>query len=494
VLCIAYNAITNKMDTVLMMQIRQTGHVLSLRLSVGLMLGLGVIGYLGLSDIAISQTVAANDALATAEQSLFSRDFSSEPTKARLDRLETSVFGENQTGPESERQARLLQALDAARLIMAQKPSQSPPDEAKREEVKIENPAQVNRPTTGDSDYPAVTALEREVFSRDFLREDVTHRLDRLEKRALGQSSPQMPLSDRVDRLMSMYPHAVGEVAQYAQNPSMRQPDALKWQSPHTAGYSGSFFSPTRMPGPAAGAQSYTSNPDMNPTYPPAGGRPPQNVRIGGGFSSSTNSAYHFSPEMMSMLPPDLQRQMSAGNIQSSGISGAGTVVSSETTTYSGASPGFQPYGGQPMQTYNYYGSPSQVQSNSTALVPQSGIMTSSSTTTTSMMPSQNPNGLPTPVYVGDPALLQNLGNLELNVYGQMDLINPVPARLGRLESSLLGQSYANYPDDQRLANLQRAYQAQTVGRLLGNSKAANLGRAAGNLLLGVPLNTPTTK
>jgi hypothetical protein len=481
------------MDTVLIMQNRQIGYVLSLRLGVGLMLGLGVVGYLGLSDVAISQTVAASDALAPAEQNLFSRDFSSEPTQARLDRLETSVFGESQTGPETERQARLLQALGAARLIMAQKPVQLPPQEAKQEEAKTENLAQASRSMTGDSDYPAVTALEREVFSRDFLREDVAHRLDRLEKRALGQNSPQMPLSDRVDRLMSMYPHAAGEVAQYAQNPSMRQPDALKWQSPHTAGYSGSFVSPTRMPRPAAGAQSYTGNPDMNPAYPAASGRPPQNVQIGGGFSSTTNSAYHFSPEMMSMLPPDLQRQMSAGNIQSSGISGAGTVVSSETTTYPGASAGFQPYGGQPMQTYNYYGSPAQVQSSNTAVIPQSGMMTNSSTTT-SMMPSQNPNGLPTPAYVGDPALLQNLGNLELNVYGQMDLINPVPARLGRLESSLLGQSYANYPDDQRLANLQRAYQAQTVGRLLGNSKAANLGRAAGNLLLGVPLNTPTTK
>ena len=201
------------------------------------------------------------------------------------------------------------------------------------------------------------------------------------------------------------------------------------------------------------------------------------------------------------MLPPGMQQQISQQQLSGQGmqqqsattvIGAPGTVITQETTAY----PGFQTYNGQPIQTYSYYGNPvAQTQSNTTVIQStgaQTGQVTgpipynSIQTTMPNMV-----NGLPTPVYTGDPAVLQSLGNLEINVFGQVDMLNPVAVRLARLETLMLRQVYPNAPDAQRVANLQRAYQLQSVNRMLGNSKAANLGRTAGSMLFGVPLNNP---
>jgi len=195
---------------------------------------------------------AAGDRLAPYEQSLFSRDYSGEPQSARLERLENSVFGAPQTGTDAERQERLVKALAAAKQVIPTAPgktndaSQSDASAATGIDRYTSSPAAgdggspaasaepadsagnnggnnavgnegglPNAKLAGDSDYPTVTALEREVFGRDFLREDVTHRLDRLERRAFGQASTGVPLADRVDRLMAQYPNAAAEVARY---------------------------------------------------------------------------------------------------------------------------------------------------------------------------------------------------------------------------------------------------------------------------------------
>jgi hypothetical protein len=143
------------------------------------------------------------------------------------------------------------------------------------------------------------------------------------------------------------------------------------------------------------------------------------------------------------------------------------------------------------MQYYNYYGTP--------------GVQTQNQTTTTVIQPNGSTavysytqpmtgivNGMPNPAYIGDPAVLQSLGNLETNVFGQVNMIEPVYVRLGKLESAMLGQIYPNFSEVDRLNNLQKAWQYQSLGKLLGKGKAGNIGRAAGSVLLGVPLNSTT--
>ena len=587
----------------------------------------------------------AADALSLVEQSLFFHDYAGEPMAGRLDRLESSVFGAPQVGTDAERSGRLLQVLNGAKNVVPSVPKAQVSEHAQGPSSGITrfnapegntqsdypgntsnsayNPntqtvdglgdSQNPQPIAGDSDYPTVMALEREVFSRDFLRDDISRRLDRLEARAFGQPSPNLALVDRVDRLLARYPHAAGQVATYSgasnassnsalrdlpsdsrafvghmdtytkvgvlekrlfngrtydgelltqrlyrlesksygrdysgqsidtrvnrllsayktptqhslttNRPLLTQPDPAKWRSPSQVGYTGSFLSPAAR-SPGTGGRGYSTG--TNGTPYPSGDTPlpnsngsgylapvqpnsaSQNIQIGGGFNSASSTSTHFSPEMLAMLPPGVQQQLGGSTMQqqsSTTIMGApGTVITQETTTY----PGFQTYGGPPITTYNYFGNPAVTSSN--AQIDPTGTMQLPTQSTITViqpngMPSiiQNPaypngsgtlNGLPTPVYVGDPAILNGLNNLEMNLYGQVNPIESVPVRLSKLETVILGQVYMGYPDDQRLGQLQKAYQIQSVGRLLGKSKAANIGRTAGSMLFGVPMNTPTT-
>jgi len=574
--------------------------------------------------VGIPEAMAGDD-LSPFEQSFFSHDYAGDSLASRLDRLENSVFGGTQSGSELDRKIRLIKALSAAREYIPTAPGKSatdsdpangnapgitrytmpgsPADAAQNANNpdpdgpdSAANSEQRNAAPRGDSDYPTVTALEREVFSRDFIREDVAHRLDRLERRAFGQASPQMGLSDRVDRLTTLYPNAVNNAGRYANpgsssgavnivdpatspairdlpndsrqfvggmdtnakvtalekkffngksysgelltqrlnrlesksygrtyggegvntrvnrllsayrigsapastaNSMLRQPDPAKWQSPEAVGYNGSFLSQRGGSG-----YSSASAPSASSYNPPA----TQNIQIGAGIGSmsSTSGTYGgYSQDMISMLPQGMQQQVTGGGMQqqssTTAVGAPGTVITQQSTTY----PGFQPYGNQPFQTYSYYGNPtvqSQTQSTTTVIQPDGSSVTSPTTIVTQPggqigQPLGTPlgtvmNGMPVSGYAGDPNVFQALGNLEINLYGQIDMMNPVPLRLSRLESALLHQVYPALPDAQRVANLQRAYQLQSVGSMLGNSKAANIGRAAGGMLFGVPLSS----
>jgi hypothetical protein len=305
----------------------------------------------------------------------------------------------------------------------------------------------------------------------------LTERLDRLEMQAYGRTYSGESIDIRVNRLITAYQVKTANGVQ--SRPSL-QSRRLYQPAPESQAQ---YYNP-----PAPVTMAYPAQPAPVQSVPT-----PQNIQIGSGFSE--NSSHQFSPEMMAMLPPSIRDQLGASQ------SSTGTVVSAPSTVviqrsnygYPGAqSNGFQTYGGAPIQYYNYYGNPStttQSQTTTTVIQPD-GSTAVYGYPGVNAFPG-NPNGLPTPAYVGDPALLQSLNTLEMNVYGQVNTVEPVFVRLGKLETTLLGQLYTGYPDDQRLANLQKAYQLQSIGKLLGKGKAANIGRTAGGALLGIPLNTP---
>lgn len=194
------------------------------------------------------------------------------------------------------------------------------------------------------------------------------------------------------------------------------------------------------------------------------------------------------------MLPPNVRSQVdgTSGNSTGTVIGAPGTVViERQSMGNGGANSGFQTYGNAPIQNYNYYSSPNGTvtQRQSTTVIQPNGPQT------VFQYSESNPNSYPmaNPAYVGDPAFLQSLNQLEINVFKQVNTVEPVPVRIGRLEASLLGQMYPALPEQERLANLEKTYRLQAVSKLLGQSKGANIGRGVGSLFIGVPLNGPNT-
>lgn len=515
-----------------------------------------LLGLLLALSCGLTGPVMAEDGLGAMEQSLFSTTYPDQSRAQRLERLESSIFGEPQTGAESEREARLKQVLSNVRqkLPVGVEPERVP-DQAREsapaftEQVPHSPPAVVQGEPDATS-YPTVTALERQVFGRDFIRDDLDRRLERLEKKVDGQSSPQMGLADRVDKLLARYPHLKpsGSVPQMVNvSPALQnlpddpsqfagnsrdiytKLDALERHQLNGKTYPNALLTErldrlekkafnrthsgesidsriSRLLGQyQAGTVASSTNgavprPDFQERQPyqPSGRMPqvitpstghvasPQNIQIGGGFSSNSSSSYNFSPEMMSMLPPNVRSQVSSGQGGGTVARAPGSVVI-ERQTYN--SPGFQTYGGAPIQHYNYYGAPgTQVQSQSTTTVIQPNGSQEVYGYPGNGAASGHPNGLPTPAYVGDPALLQAINQLETHVFGQVNTVEPVPIRLGKLETELLGQMYVSLPEQQRLDNLEKAYRMKAVSKLLEQNKGSNMGRGSGGFYLGVPL------
>ena len=142
-----------------------------------------LLGGLLLGGPAMAQTTEPQSPLSQMEKSLFSTSYPDETADARLNRLESSVFGAAQEGSEADRTERLGNALSKARRWIPTVGQESPntlatPGEASGAESFQAVPQPQQRDAT---DYPTVTALEREVFGRDFVREDVVLRLNRLE-------------------------------------------------------------------------------------------------------------------------------------------------------------------------------------------------------------------------------------------------------------------------------------------------------------------------
>lgn len=495
-------------------------------------------------SISLTQGVWAEDTLSTLENGLFSTSYAGESAAQRLSRLETSVFGEAQTGSESSRTARLEQALNRVLKSKSATPQSTDTATGSQPEAPSATNDQPQRPPDA-TDYPTVTALERQIFGRDFIRDDVSQRLDRLEKKVYGQAYPQTAMADRVDKLLSGYPNlsqnaqATGpqtvEVSPALQNlpddPSQfsgsnrdvyakldalerhqfngkHNPNALMTErldrlekrlfnrnfsgesvdariNRLMAQYQNSNNSQVANRPGFQERQPYQS--PANPSYNGGNASPPprQNIQIGSGFSS--NSSYSFSPEMMSMLPPNVRGQMSQGTMASA----PGTVVV-ERQSY--GAPGFQTYNtqtynnGAPIQHYNYYSAPgTQAQSQSTTTVIQPDGSQAVYGYPGANSGYSDPNGLPNPAYVGDPALVQALNKLETQVFGQVNTVEPVPVRLGKLENKLMGQLYAGLPDSQRLENLEKAHRMQAIDKLLKNNQGG-MGKGSGGFFIGVPL------
>lgn len=182
---------------------------------------------LGLVSVALlsqpsAQAVNGNDPnLVKLENKFFQHDYGKDDMPSRLERLEKMVFGETKTGTDDQRLKNLVAAVPNLNSTADDTGSgggsgnntassggssasgsgnngggrrQPPPSQVAEES---------SEPIADSSNYPAVSAMEKRVFGKDFAGEPITKRLDRLEVKAFGKSNPGAELIDRVDRLRS---------------------------------------------------------------------------------------------------------------------------------------------------------------------------------------------------------------------------------------------------------------------------------------------------
>jgi hypothetical protein len=169
---------------------------------------------------------AENTEISQLEQKLFQRNYNDDLPAQRIERLEKMVFGKVGTGSDTER----LAALKAATVTSAMESQpttsreQSPTTTSNNTDTSRSSGGNHRRNTpdadnqtsddgstaNGDSNsnisgdqtqYPAVTAIEKRIFGKDYSSNPITERLERLELKEFGKVSDSDDLSERMDKL-----------------------------------------------------------------------------------------------------------------------------------------------------------------------------------------------------------------------------------------------------------------------------------------------------
>lgn len=141
------------------------------------------------------------------ENRFFFRVYTRDPLEKRLERLELLVFGATQGGTTEERAARLK------KTIRERDNSSSGWTKGKEGSGNAgqSSPAEPSGQTSGKKEktssagqsakYPILNTLEWRAIKKTFPEETLDQRLERLETKLFGASSPAMAYADRVERL-----------------------------------------------------------------------------------------------------------------------------------------------------------------------------------------------------------------------------------------------------------------------------------------------------
>ncbi|CAN5260078.1 hypothetical protein BH11CYA1_BH11CYA1_01890 [soil metagenome] len=162
-------------------------------------------------------SVSADVRLDQLEVKFFKHTFPKDEEAVRLERLEKMIFGEARTGVSETRLKNLADtvpnlgaataedAADKSESSSSGKPTTRPVNNSDSDLDLSEERSKSNKPgaqvLSGESKYPAVTALEQSIFKRDYASDPVAARLNRLETKVFGQPSKFTDLSERVDAL-----------------------------------------------------------------------------------------------------------------------------------------------------------------------------------------------------------------------------------------------------------------------------------------------------
>ena len=149
------------------------------------------------------------------ENKFYKHTFPKDDDATRLDRLEKMIFGEAKSGSDADRLKALADTVPNLGAIAQDadtdtgsdtgagsgRPSGRKPVAANNSALDLsEERTQATR-RAGESQYPAVTAIEEKLFNRNYVSEPVNDRLNRLETKVFGRPSKFTDLSERVDAL-----------------------------------------------------------------------------------------------------------------------------------------------------------------------------------------------------------------------------------------------------------------------------------------------------
>ena len=150
------------------------------------------------------------------ENRFFSKVYEDNPIEKRLERLELLVFSGIQAGSSSERLDRLKKTISTPAPLKAQSPDADQAGNTQAGTAQTPKSAATSPKKDSSTQYPILSKLEWKGLKKTYPAESLDQRLDRLETKIFGLSSPAMAYFDRVERLRK----AVGLDAEMPQQAS----------------------------------------------------------------------------------------------------------------------------------------------------------------------------------------------------------------------------------------------------------------------------------
>ncbi len=226
------------------------------------------------------------------EKKLFQSVDSKRSMPERLDRIEKRVFGEAKEGTDQSRMAAIMEVVpdleeEEAPQQASSSPSSSSSDSNQQNTSSTASSAsndQGDDRADAGTEYPAVSAIEKKLYGRDYHEEPVNKRLARLETKVFGKVSSSDDLSERTDALKSRTGVDVARNAPLGTD--WADEDEADIDFPESAPISQRSYSNPLQSSPGADGMSFSGR-NMRQDFEKAFGRRPGGP---GGFSGSGSS------------------------------------------------------------------------------------------------------------------------------------------------------------------------------------------------------------
>jgi len=162
--------------------------------------GMGSISKAKGSSASASNPLSTIEAL---EDSLYDTRYDTDSIDVRLSRIENTVFGQTKSKQPVEKRLQPLQQILAAEKTKNNLPASNRSATNVSPSVQQKPQQKAMKPAASENDYPVVGIMEQKLFNRNFDKEDITLRLDRLDNHVFH--APQSgELADRVDNLRDL--------------------------------------------------------------------------------------------------------------------------------------------------------------------------------------------------------------------------------------------------------------------------------------------------
>lgn len=137
-----------------------------------------------------------NSALNDIEQNLFGYNYQNETETARIERIESYIYGNAKTGDSTTRINKIRN--DIGLMSSAEKAEQKELMQKNRIEKEL-----ISAKEDSTVEYPMVDRIEEQLFNTTYKNENIYSRLNRLEEKVFNKISTE-PLNNRVDNLAAL--------------------------------------------------------------------------------------------------------------------------------------------------------------------------------------------------------------------------------------------------------------------------------------------------